>query len=42
MEGWMYWNGIDCWEWRIIKGIVYLEMWVVYGGNCLIILLVFL
>ena len=38
----MYWNGIDCWEWRIIKGIVCLAMWGVYGGKCLVILVVLL
>ena len=40
MEGWMGWDVVDCWERKIIKGIVYLAMWAVYGGKCLIILLV--
>lgn len=42
MEGWMYWDVIDCWERRIIKGIVHLEMWVVYCGKCLVMLAVLL
>ena len=42
MEGWMGWNGIDCWKWKIIKGIVHLEMWVVYCGTCLVMLVVLL